>query len=120
MRAPGVPLAGTEPQGQDRPVATPLFRAKVEGPSMIPTLAPGETVWVLRTSRIRPGDVVVARHPGDPGRLLVKRAVRAERGGWWIEGEITGNGLADSNAFGPVPAALVVGRVVWPRRAARE
>ena len=47
-------------------------------------------------------------------------AVRAEPGGWWVEGEITGDGLADSNAFGLLPAALVVGRVVWPRRAARE
>lgn len=101
-------------------MALPLVRATVQGPSMIPTLSPGETVWVLRTRRIRPGDVVVARHPEEPGLLLVKRALRPEGQGWWLEGEITGPGLADSNSFGPVPADLVVGIVVWPRRARRR
>lgn len=101
-------------------MALPLMRATVEGPSMIPTLSPGETVWVLRTRRIRPGDVVVARHPEAPDLLLVKRALRAEGPGWWLEGEITGEGLADSNSFGPVSADLVVGVVVWPRRARRR
>ena len=98
----------------------PLVRARGQGPSMLPTLAPGETVWVRRTRRVRPGDVVVARHPEQPGLLLVKRALRPEGQGWWLEGEITGPGLADSNSFGPVPADLVVGVVVWPRRALRR
>ena len=98
----------------------PLVRARVQGPSMLPTLAPGETVWVRRTRRIRPGDVVVARHPEQPGLFLVKRALRPEGQGWWLEGEITGPGLADSNSFGPVSADLVVGVVVWPRRALRR
>ena len=41
----------------------PVMRARIEGPSMIPTLAPGEEVWVLRTRWIRPGDIAVFRDP---------------------------------------------------------
>jgi phage repressor protein C with HTH and peptisase S24 domain len=90
-----------------------LFTALVHGPSMVPTLRHGDAILVLRTSRVRPGDVVVARFVDGPG-LVVKRAVRPADAGWWVEGD---NDLVqdDSRRYGP---AQILGRVLlrwWPR-----
>ncbi len=80
---------------------------------MVPTLRDGDTILVRRGSRIRPGDVVVARFPGEPG-LVVKRAIREVPGGWWVEGD--NEAVADdSRRYGP---AVVEGRALlrwWPR-----
>jgi nickel-type superoxide dismutase maturation protease len=87
----------------------------VHGPSMAPTLRHGDAVLVRPGGRsVRPGDIVVARFHTRPDLLVVKRAVRREAGGWWVEGD---NPLLadDSRAYGP---AQVEGRVViryWPR-----
>jgi signal peptidase I len=78
---------------------------------MIPTLIPGEEVWVLRTRRIRPGDIAVFRDPRDYDLILIKRVVRREPAGWWVEGEISGEHLPDSHTFGPVAPRLVLGRL---------
>jgi signal peptidase I len=88
----------------------------VKGPSMVPALRSGDAVLARRGGRgVRPGDVVIARFPARPEiGLVVKRAVRPEPGGWWVEGDnsfVTG----DSRAYG---VAVVEARVVaryWPR-----
>ena len=91
---------------------------------MEPALRPGDWLLVRRSmragrpSRIRPGQVVIARHPAEPGLLLVKRAARREHPGWWLESDNPGAGAVDSRSFGAVPAGLIEGRVVlryWPR-----
>ena len=92
----------------------PLFAVLVRGPSMSPTLRSGDALVVRRGGRVRPGDVVVARFRARPDLLVVKRAVREQDGGWWIEGD---NEFVadDSRAYG---VADVIGRVVvryWPR-----
>ena len=87
----------------------------VHGPSMAPTLRHGDAILMRADGRpVRPGDVVVARFRSRPELLVVKRAVRHEAGGWWLEGD---NPVVadDSRAYG---LADVVGRVVlryWPR-----
>jgi len=87
----------------------------VQGPSMVPTLRHGDALLVRRGGRpVRAGDVVVARFPHGPDRLVVKRAVRPYREGWWVESD---NQLTtdDSRSYG---VARVIGRVVlrwWPR-----
>ena len=40
---------------------------------MVPELEPGDWLVVTRTSRLRPGDLVVVEHPERPGFELVKR-----------------------------------------------
>ena len=80
---------------------------------MAPTLRDGDALLVRRGGRFREGAVVVARFRSRPDLLVVKRAVRAQDGGWWVHGD---NELItdDSRTYG---VADVVGRVVlryWP------
>lgn len=97
----------------------PLWRVAVAERSMEPALRPGDWLLVLRTRRIRPGQVVVARHPRLAGMLLVKRVARRSPGGWWLASDNPDGGAVDSRAFGAVPAGLIEGRVLlryWPLR----
>lgn len=90
-----------------------MLTVLVAGPSMVPTLQPGDCLLVSRLARIRPGDVVVARFAARPGLLVVKRAVRRHAEGWWIESDNAAV-TDDSRRFGP---AQVVARVLlryWP------
>lgn len=92
-----------------------LYAVQVCGPSMAPTLRHGDLLLVRRGGRrIRPGDVVIATFRRRPELLAVKRAIRAQDGGWWVCGD---NELVtdDSRAYG---VADVCGRVIaryWPR-----
>jgi nickel-type superoxide dismutase maturation protease len=107
---------------------SPVWRVAVAERSMEPALWPGD--WLLvsrrmrpgRPPRIRPGQLVIARHPHQPGLLLVKRAVRPEAAGWWLASDNPAAGAVDSRSFGPVPPGLVEGRVLlryWPPRRGR-
>jgi nickel-type superoxide dismutase maturation protease len=95
-------------------VSLPWFAARVRGPSMAPALRSGDAVLVRRTTRVRPGEIVVARFRSRADLLVVKRAVRPADGGWWLasDNEFTSD---DSRAYG---VADVIGRVLfryWPR-----
>ena len=92
----------------------PLFAVLVNGPSMAPVLRSGDALVVRRGGRVRTGDVVVARFRSRPDLLVVKRAVREQDGGWWVQGD---NQLIedDSRRYG---VADVIGRVLiryYPR-----
>lgn len=108
------------------------FRVEVEGESMAPTLRPGDYLVAVRSRRVRRGLLVVVEHPDRPGYEMVKRvaALPGER----LEGRILGtdeywvtgdneDGSTDSQAFGPVSSAAILGRVVfryWPIRERRR
>ena len=97
----------------------PLWRVAVAEQSMEPVLLAGDWLLVLRTRRVRAGQVVVAGHPRRPGMLLVKRAGRRTPDGWWLESDNPNGGAVDSRAFGAVPEHLIEGRVLlryWPLR----
>jgi nickel-type superoxide dismutase maturation protease len=92
---------------------------------MVPALRDGDFVLArrVRADRVRPGDVVVARHPRRAdGLLVVKRAVRRTGGGWWLEGD-NAFVTSDSREFGAVPDGLILARAVLrlrdPLRVAR-
>jgi nickel-type superoxide dismutase maturation protease len=104
----------------------PLLRVAVAERSMEPALRPGD--WLLvwrgmragRAQRVRPGQIVIARRPGEPGMLLVKRAARREAAGWWLASDNPAAGAVDSRRFGPVAPELIEGRVIgryWSARA---
>ncbi|MGG7571520.1 nickel-type superoxide dismutase maturation protease [Streptomyces sirii] len=87
--------------------------AEVYNPSMVPSLLPGDQLVVQYGAAVRPGDVVVLRHPFRQDLLIVKRAVRQCDGGWWVQGD---NPFVenDSREFGAVPDELVIARA-WVR-----
>jgi nickel-type superoxide dismutase maturation protease len=107
-------------------VRWPLWRIAVAEWSMEPALRPGDWLLVRRRMSarrpvpVRPGQIVVARHPGAPAMLLVKRAVRELPGGWWLESDNRAAGAVDSGQFGAVPASLIEGRVLLRYRRARR
>ncbi|HYN76086.1 MAG TPA: S24/S26 family peptidase [Candidatus Limnocylindria bacterium] len=92
----------------------------VSGRSMEPTLLDGDRLLVQWGAPPAPGRVAVVRLAG--GRpLAVKRLLRREPEGWWVERDNPAEGI-DSWAVGAVPdvdvLAVVVRRVwpPWPRR----
>jgi nickel-type superoxide dismutase maturation protease len=124
MRRDALAASGAGGDGRVR-MRWPLWRVAVAERSMEPSLLPGDWLLVRRSMRpgrplrIRPGQIVIAQHPGRPELLLVKRAARADGEGWWLESDNPGAGAVDSRRFGPVPAKLIEGRVVlryWPLR----
>jgi nickel-type superoxide dismutase maturation protease len=91
--------------------------ATVRGESMRPTLRDGDRLLVRRTSRLRVDDLAVVRLP-PRGTVAVKRVVRREPSGWWVERDNPRAGV-DSWSVGAVPDDAVIGRVVtrlWPPR----
>lgn len=79
---------------------------------MMPALAPGDRLVVVRALRPRVGDLVALHDPVEPTRLLVKRVVAFVPGGAEVRGD---NQAAsrDSRTFGPVAPARLVGRAVY-------
>ena len=97
----------------------PLLRVAVAERSMLPALHPGDWLLARRTTRVRPGQVVLAWHPERPGFLLVKRVAWREAGGWWLASDNPAAGAVDSARFGPVPPEQIVAVVLvryWPWR----
>ena len=90
--------------------AAPFGVAEVTGPSMVPTLYHGDRLLVHWGAAVRPGDVVVLRHPFQQDLLVVKRAAGRRRDGWWVLGDNAHAG-GDSTDYGVVPDELVLGRV---------
>jgi phage repressor protein C with HTH and peptisase S24 domain len=91
----------------------PWQRVRVRGPSMVPTLRDGDVVIVRHGARIVPGAVVLARFRSLPDRVVLKRAVREQDGGWWLASDNVHAG-GDSGAHG---VADVLARAVlrWRR-----
>ena len=81
---------------------------RIFGASMVPTVRHGDLVVVWRGARIRPGHVVLARFRALPEIFVVKRAVRAVDGAWWLASDNTFAG-GDSETHG---VADVHGRAV--------
>ena len=90
--------------------AVPFGLAEVTGPSMVPTLHHGDQLVVRYGARVRPGDVIVLRHPFQQDLLVVKRAVERREGGWWVLGDNAYAG-GDSTDYGTVPDELILGTV---------
>jgi inner membrane protease subunit 1 len=104
------------------------FRVVVDGPSMAPTLLPGDVLMATASGTVRPGAVVVVEHPARAGYEMVKRVaatggqsvdgVRLSLSECWVVGDDP-EASTDSRTFGPVPIASVAGVVrlrCWPPR----
>lgn len=89
-----------------------VTRVVVEGPSMLPALAPGERLVVVRLPVLEVGDIVALRDPEQPERVLLKRVSRLEASSVEVRGDNEAVSR-DSRAFGRVPRREVLGRVVY-------
>ncbi|MFF8714107.1 nickel-type superoxide dismutase maturation protease [Streptomyces sp. NPDC015184] len=92
---------------QGRTGRVPFQVVEVTGPSMVPTLHHGDWLLVQYGARVRPGAVVILRHPFQQDLLVVKRAAERRRGGWWVLADNTFAG-GDSTDYGTVPEELVL------------
>jgi signal peptidase I len=96
-----------------------LGLAIVRGRSMQPTYLDGDRLLLVHGARPRVGRPAVVRLPD--GVVAVKRVVRREPGGWWVERDNPAEGV-DSWRVGAIAdgdvLAVVVGRV-WPIRRRR-
>jgi signal peptidase I len=93
-----------------------LGLAYVRGRSMEPTLLAGDRLLVRYDVVPSPGDLVVVRLPD--GTVAVKRALRREPAGWWVERDNPCEGV-DSWSVGAIrdcDVVAVVWRRVWPVR----
>ncbi|MFB6777663.1 nickel-type superoxide dismutase maturation protease [Streptomyces sp. NPDC056352] len=106
---PEVPELAQEPV-RGRAGRLPFQVVEVTGPSMVPTLYHGDWLLVQYGAPVRPGDVVVLRHPFQQDLLVVKRATERRAGGWWVLADNTFAG-GDSTDYGTVPEELVLARV---------
>jgi signal peptidase I len=89
-----------------------LVRLEVEGVSMVPVLAPGDRILVLRTDQIAVGDIIAFADPDGSDGALVKRASGIDRNSVRVEGD-NFDASRDSRHFGPVPRSAIIGRVLW-------
>jgi signal peptidase I len=84
---------------------------------MEPTLRDGDLLLVRVGREPVPDSLVVLELPGRHG-LAVKRAVRLDPEGWWVERDNSREGV-DSWVVGAIPPTHVVAQVVqrvWPLR----
>jgi nickel-type superoxide dismutase maturation protease len=85
-------------------------RYRVDGPSMAPTLGPGDFVLARPNGPFAIGDVVVARHPKRPDLVVIKRVFARSESGLDLRGDSQPNST-DSRHWGPVAMSNVLGRV---------
>ena len=89
-----------------------ITTVRVVGPSMEPTLRNGEVYLVRQGGAIQVGDVVLLQHPLRNELLTIKRVVRREPSGWWVEGD-NREASTDSREFGPVSDERVRGKITF-------
>ncbi|OII66878.1 MULTISPECIES: nickel-type superoxide dismutase maturation protease [unclassified Streptomyces] len=97
----------------------PFGVAEVAGPSMVPALRHGDLLLVRYGAALRPGAVVVLRHPLQQDLLIVKRLAERRDGGWWVLGDNPAAEGVDSRVFGVVPDELLLGRALLRYRGIR-
>jgi nickel-type superoxide dismutase maturation protease len=81
---------------------------------MEPTAGSGDYLLVdpsaYRKALPRKGDVVIARHPWDHNRIITKRVQSVAEQSVELVSDNPGEGQ-DSRSFGPLPVALLCGKV---------
>lgn len=98
-------------------LAADRSRMVVAGPSMAPTLLPGEVVLTVPAVGrwLQPGRLVVLRDPGDPDHLVIKRVGDLADGHLWAVGDDP-HRSTDSRVWGWLPVAAIRRIVIvrWP------
>ncbi|MGH9105064.1 MAG: nickel-type superoxide dismutase maturation protease [Acidimicrobiales bacterium] len=97
-------------------------RVAVVGASMEPALQAGDRLVLRRAASVSAGDIVAARDPRPPGRIVLKRIGSVGSQGLWLVGDNAAEST-DSRHFGPVPEDALEGKAIYryapPARAGR-
>jgi len=96
-----------------------LFRrrhlVRVTGRSMLPLLQPGDLLFVdmhaYRARTPQPDDLVVALHPHQPKRKIIKRVTAVMSDGRYFLSSDNALEGSDSRSFGSLPITHILGRV---------
>ncbi len=89
----------------------PFFVRQVRGASMMPTIEPGRLLVVTRNSKIKKGNIVIAK-VGE--REIVKRVSDVKSSKVYILGD-NPIGSTDSRDFGWLSEDQIIGKIVWPQ-----
>lgn len=91
----------------------PFSVVRIVGPSMEPELCNGD-LWLMRkgSQQVEKGRVVAFYLPERPHLMQVKRLIRRQEAGWWVEGDNRDHST-DSRDYGAVPAECIKGVLVW-------
>ncbi len=79
---------------------------------MRPFLKPGDYVFVLKTRRVKPGDVILCYHPLTK-RKMIKRVKEINADGTLTIIGDNPSRSTDSRHFGPIGVDDIIGKVVW-------
>ena len=90
-----------------------IFAVSIAGRSMEPAMRPGDWWLVRQRASVRPGCVVLMEQPDRPDLLVVKRVLRRDGAGWWVQGDNL-EASVDSRTYGAVPDSSIRG-VLWFR-----
>lgn len=90
--------------------------AKVEGSSMLPQLKSGDLIFILKTKKLKVGQIAISKRPDRPNLIVIKRVKTVTKNGYWLEGD---NQIEsdDSRIFGEVDKELILGKYIfkyWP------
>lgn len=89
-----------------------MRRVAVVGQSMEPKYRDGDWLLVGVGWLTTVGCVLLSRDPYNRERLVVKRAIRREKEGWWVEGDNEARST-DSRQYGLIREELILGRVLF-------
>jgi nickel-type superoxide dismutase maturation protease len=98
-----------------KPQPAGWLRIAVSGDSMLPTLHNNDMLLLRRSSRFRPGQLVLLEDHAF--RLTIKRLSHQIQDQWWVVGDNAEHSI-DSRSYGAVSSqqlqAVVIARY-WPR-----
>jgi nickel-type superoxide dismutase maturation protease len=93
---------------------SPIYKYKISGTSMGPTIKVGQTVLVNRLSywftKPKIDDIIALYDPRD-GKILIKRITKKNRTKYFVEGDNKG-ASTDSRVFGWIEKRAIIGKVV--------
>ena len=78
---------------------------------MLPALEPGQEVLVLPRTAASAGDIVVARHPIQSDRILIKLLAGFDERGHMLLHGLNPSESTDSRSLGGVPSDRLIGIV---------
>jgi nickel-type superoxide dismutase maturation protease len=106
----GIPLAG--PRDWIKLIFRRFDGMRVEGDSMLPSLRSGDRVLIDPKATVKPGDIVLARHPYKASiRILKRLSSIGPDGRIYLSGD-NPDDSTDSRSFGSISSSDVLGKVI--------